>query len=98
MVQLTVVSYTKGLRAGKQGRCYVDDAVAGGDEVAGRSLFQQSRRPTSRIAQVLTSDCNAAYNKIFDEQQLLLQVIARGLEGVGRTVLHRHLSESNIEL
>jgi hypothetical protein len=74
------------------------DAVAGGDEVAGRSLFQQSRRPTSRIAQVLTSDCNAAYNKLFDEQQLLPQVIARGLEGVGRTVLHRHLSESNIEL
>jgi hypothetical protein len=27
MVQLTVVSYTKGLRAGKQGRCYVDDQV-----------------------------------------------------------------------
>jgi hypothetical protein len=56
MVQLTVVSYTKGLRAGKQGRCYVDDAVAGGDEVAGRSLFQQSRRPTVHR--------NATYNGI----------------------------------
>jgi len=32
--------------------------------VAGRSLFQQARRPTGHIAEVLTSDRNDAYKGI----------------------------------
>jgi hypothetical protein len=71
------------------------------DEVAGRSLFQQPRRPTCRIAEVLASDRNAtkAPTMVFDEQQPLLQRTDHYLKVLDeQSWMHCHLSESNIEL
>jgi len=50
------------------------DASVGGDEASGRSLFQPSRQPTGHIAEVRTSDCNAANTKVLISNNICCKV------------------------